>query len=67
MQESQHIHIGFSGAELANVVDEGCLLAARGGREAVILRDLLEGAARTKCVDSGAAWRFFLLVMKSGS
>jgi cell division protease FtsH len=39
---------GFSGAELANVVNEAALLAARGGRDAVGLADLLEGVRRTR-------------------
>ncbi|GLC60747.1 hypothetical protein PLESTB_001666400 [Pleodorina starrii] len=39
---------GFSGAELANVVNEAALLAARESREEVGLRDLQAGAARTR-------------------
>ncbi|EFJ51432.1 hypothetical protein VOLCADRAFT_87717 [Volvox carteri f. nagariensis] len=39
---------GFSGAELANVVNEASLLAARDSREAVGLRDLQAGAQRTR-------------------
>ena len=39
---------GFSGAELANVVNEASLLAARREAESVGLRDLLEGVQRTK-------------------
>lgn len=39
---------GFSGAELANVVNEGALLAARRGLEVVSIRELIEGVQRTK-------------------
>jgi len=39
---------GFTGAELANVVNEGVLLAAREGREVVAVDDLFQGAERTK-------------------
>ncbi|KAG2454133.1 hypothetical protein HYH02_001169 [Chlamydomonas schloesseri] len=39
---------GFSGAELANVVNEATLLAARDSRDSVSLRDLLQGAQRTR-------------------
>lgn len=39
---------GFSGAELANVVNEATLLAARDSRDEVGLRDLLAGAQRTR-------------------
>lgn len=39
---------GCSGAELANVVAEATLLAAREQREAVGLRDLLQGVQRTR-------------------
>lgn len=39
---------GFSGAELANVVNEASLLAARKDAEEVTLVDLLEGLQRTK-------------------
>jgi ATP-dependent Zn protease len=39
---------GFTGAELANVVNEGCLLAARDDREVVTVDDLVLGAERTK-------------------
>ncbi|KAG2432568.1 hypothetical protein HXX76_008912 [Chlamydomonas incerta] len=39
---------GFSGAELANVVNEATLLAARESRDSVGLRDLLQGAQRTR-------------------
>ena len=40
---------GFSGAELANVVNEAALLAGRRGQETVELAQLLEGVQRTKC------------------
>ena len=39
---------GFTGAELANVVNEACLLAARDDREVVDLDDLVKGAERTR-------------------
>lgn len=39
---------GFTGAELANVVNEGVLLAARDDRETVTVEDLIQGAERTK-------------------
>ena len=39
---------GFTGAELANVVNEACLLAARDDREVVNVDDLVAGAERTK-------------------
>lgn len=39
---------GFTGAELANVVNEACLLAARDDREVVTLDDFAKGAERTK-------------------
>ena len=39
---------GFTGAELANVVNEACLLAARDDREVVDLDDLIKGAERTR-------------------
>jgi len=41
-------HTGFSGAELANVVNESALLAARKDQDNVTLRDCLEGVRRTK-------------------
>ena len=37
---------GFSGAQLANVINEGALLAARKGRETVEMRDLEEAIDR---------------------
>lgn len=37
---------GFSGAQLANVINEGALLAARGGRDVVTMRDLEEAVDR---------------------
>lgn len=39
---------GFTGAELANVVNEACLLAARDDREIITVDDLISGAERTK-------------------
>lgn len=39
---------GFSGAELANVVNEAALLAARKNQEVVTSRELIEGLSRTK-------------------
>lgn len=39
---------GFSGAELANVVNEAALLAGRQGQQAVTLPDLVEAVQRTK-------------------
>lgn len=43
-----HVGAGFSGAELANVVNEAALLAGRQGKESVELAELLEGVQRTK-------------------
>ena len=40
---------GFSGAELANVVNEAALLAGRAGKDAIELGELAEGVQRTKC------------------
>lgn len=39
---------GFSGAELANVVNEGALLASREDRDVVLLKDLIDGVQRTR-------------------
>ena len=39
---------GFAGAELANVVNEGALLAARGGRDRVQLENFMEAVERAK-------------------
>ena len=39
---------GFSGAELANVVNEACLLAGREGQDFVTLSELVEAVQRTK-------------------
>ena len=39
---------GFTGAELANVVNEGVLLAARYDREVMTVDDLFSGAERTR-------------------
>lgn len=39
---------GFSGAELANVVDEATTLAARDGKLQVTMRELLLGVNRTR-------------------
>jgi hypothetical protein len=39
---------GFSGAELANVVNEASLLAARKAQDFVTFRELLEGVQRTR-------------------
>ena len=39
---------GFSGAELANVVNEAALLAGRQGQQVVTLADLVEGVQRTR-------------------
>jgi len=39
---------GFSGAEIANVVNEAVLLAARRGLQVVEERDILEGITRTR-------------------
>lgn len=39
---------GFSGAELANVVNEAALLAARKSQDEVSFRELLEGVQRTR-------------------
>lgn len=40
--------VGFSGAELFNVVNEGALLAARRSEEVVSLTDLVNGVQRTR-------------------
>jgi ATP-dependent Zn protease len=42
------VRAGFSGAELANVVNEAALLSARRERAAVELPELLEAVYRTK-------------------
>lgn len=47
-QEIARITGGFSGAELANVVNEGALLAGRTGAAQVTPRDLVEGVQRTR-------------------
>ena len=39
---------GFSGAELANVVNEAALLAGRQGQQVITLTDLVEAVQRTK-------------------
>ncbi|KAK9827930.1 hypothetical protein WJX74_009843 [Apatococcus lobatus] len=39
---------GFSGAELANVVNEAALLTGRDGRKVVTIQELLKGIQRTK-------------------
>ncbi len=39
---------GFSGAELANVVNEAALLAGRAGKDAIELGELMDGVQRTK-------------------
>mmetsp|Transcript_1145 Transcript_1145/g.3451 ORF Transcript_1145/g.3451 Transcript_1145/m.3451 type:complete len:677 (-) Transcript_1145:1016-3046(-) len=39
---------GFSGAELANVVNEAALLAGRAGKDTIGLQELLDGVQRTK-------------------
>ncbi len=44
---------GFSGAELANVVDEAACLAARQGAEVVQLKELVEAVSRTRFGISG--------------
>lgn len=40
--------MGFSGAELYNVVNEGALLAARRNEDVVSLTDLVNGVTRTR-------------------
>ncbi|KAK9795934.1 hypothetical protein WJX73_007369 [Symbiochloris irregularis] len=46
---------GFSGAQLANVVNEGALLAGRKGAKVVEIRELLEAIDRTRNgIDGGA-------------
>ncbi len=39
---------GFSGAELANVVNEAALLAGRQGQDYITLAELVEAVQRTK-------------------
>ncbi|KAI8466854.1 MAG: P-loop containing nucleoside triphosphate hydrolase protein [Monoraphidium minutum] len=47
---------GFNGAELANVINEASLLAARGGKNEVAMLDLLEGVRRQRFgVDGGGS------------
>mmetsp|Transcript_32713 Transcript_32713/g.83586 ORF Transcript_32713/g.83586 Transcript_32713/m.83586 type:complete len:614 (+) Transcript_32713:291-2132(+) len=46
--KTARISAGFSGAELANVVNEAAMLAARRNAEAVTLRELIEGVSRTR-------------------
>lgn len=46
---------GFSGAELANVVNEAAFLAARNGSEAVGLPELVEAVQRTRFGVNGGA------------
>eukprot|EP00210_Caulerpa_lentillifera_P006801 g6500.t1 len=42
------ISIGFSGAELANTVNEAALMAARDDRDKIHIHDLIRGLQRTK-------------------
>ncbi len=44
-----YLAVGFSGAELANVVNEAALLAGRQAKNAVEVGELVEGVQRTKC------------------
>jgi len=46
--KTARISAGFSGAELANVVNEAAMLAARRDADAVTLRELIEGVSRTR-------------------
>lgn len=53
-QQIARVTRGFSGAELANVVNEAALLTGRQGLEVVTLRELLDGVQRTRFgVDGG--------------
>lgn len=55
-EEIARITAGFSGAELANVVNEAALLAGRGGADYISPRDLVEGVQRTRYgVNGGGA------------
>ena len=49
MMHPWRLRAGFSGAELANVVNEAALLAGRQGKDAVDLAELIDGVQRTKC------------------
>ena len=44
----RYLATGFSGAELANVVNEAALLAGRQAKNAVEVGELVEGVQRTK-------------------
>lgn len=46
---------GFSGAELANVVNEAALMAVRQEQQVVRMDDMLEGVYRTKFGVNGGA------------
>lgn len=54
------ITAGFSGAELANVVNEAAFLAVRNGGEAVGLPELVEAVQRTRYGVNGGAGSFGL-------
>ncbi|KAK9861888.1 hypothetical protein WJX84_003107 [Apatococcus fuscideae] len=49
---------GFSGAELANVVNEAALLTGRDGRKVVTIQELLRGIQRTRYGIEGGAPAF---------
>jgi len=46
---------GFSGADMGNVVNEACLLAMRGRREAVSTKDLLDATSKCQDMKGGGA------------
>lgn len=48
---------GFSGAELANTVNEAALMAARSNRDVVEIQDLMKGLERTKQPVNGRSAR----------
>ncbi len=57
-QQIARITRGFSGAELANVVNEAALLTGRQGLEVIGLRELLDAVQRTRFGVNGGSQAF---------